>query len=219
MWTHLRSIWIKLVAGGLAVDRIAGTLVDNLEDTGFGDIEISISRLVHDALLDGESSPVGVLLAHGNRMRLLNDKRILLSVDRRINTEREDVLMVRSEDLVVDNGSPRQDLVVHRLVDGLRGEDTGRADFDMDVGSLSESPCLNQYSITGSYKDVFVVGDSNDSLDNQDTCTGDGSDVGAIVGVFPTDTAIFFVQTNRILHLQWLTLRVGAPSVKVLELA
>jgi hypothetical protein len=37
--------------------------------------------------------------------------------------------------------------------------------------------------------------------------------------VLPADSAVLFMQADCVFHLQWLTLGVGNPSVKVLRLS
>lgn len=66
------------------------------------------------------------------------------------------------------------------------------------------------------YEDVFVVGNGDDCLKDEDSGAGDCSNVGAVVGVFPADSAVLFVKTDAIFHLQWFALGVRNPSVKVL---
>jgi hypothetical protein len=68
----------------------------------------------------------------------------------------------------------------------------------------------------GIYEDIFIVGDGDDSLKDEDSGAGHCRNVGAVVGVFPADSAILFVETDTILHLQWFTLGICNPSVKVL---
>jgi hypothetical protein len=66
------------------------------------------------------------------------------------------------------------------------------------------------------YEYVFIIGDGDDRLENEDPRAGDCSNVGAVVGVFPADSAILFVKTDAILHLQGFALGICNPSIKVL---
>lgn len=118
------------------------------------------------------------------------------------------MLMMCREDLIVDDRAVWRTLFVQGLMDGLGGQDSCCTDFEMDICCLSELPGL-QVSNTAEnegvwegYKDVFVVCDGDDCLDDEDTGTDDGSNVGTIIGMFPTNTTILFMQTDRILHLQ-----------------
>ena len=53
-------------------------------------------------------------------------------------------------------------------------------------------------------------------MENQDPRANDCRNVGAVVGMFPADPAILFVETDTVLHLQGLALGIRDPSVKVL---
>lgn len=206
---YLRGMSVELVTGGAAVDGVLGVLVDDLERPRLGDIQIFKARFLDNTLLNDEARAVRILLAHGNRMSLFYQQRILKPIDSRINSQRKDVLMMSSQDLIVNNGAVGRALGVERLVDGLSAEDTGGTDFELDVGGGAELPG----------EDVFVICDRDDRLEDQGAGTGDCGDVGAVVGVLPADSAVLFMQADCVFHLQWLTLGVGNPSVKVLRLS
>jgi hypothetical protein len=198
---------VKLVASWATVDGVLGVLVDDLERTRLGDIQIFKARFLDHTLLNDEPGAIRILLAHGNRMSLFYQQGVLEPIDSRVNSEGKDVLMMSGQDLIVDNGAVGRALGVEGLVDGLGAEDTGGTDFEVDVGGGAELPG----------EDVLIVCDRDDGLQDQGAGAGDGGDVGTVVGVLPADSTVLFVQADCVLHLQWFTLGVGNPSVKVLQ--
>ena len=128
------------------------------------------------------------------------------------------MLMMCSKNLIVDNSTIRTTDFIHGFVNGLGGQNTGCPDFKMNIRSLTKLPCLKLVSRKEreSYKGIFVVCNCDDILHNKNSCTSNSCNIGAVVGVFPANSTILLMQTDCILHLDWLAIVVGNISVKVL---
>jgi len=93
---------------------------------------------------------------------------------------------------------------------GLRwgsGEDSGCADFEGERGILSK--------VEG--KDVLVVGDGDDGLQDEDTGSGYDSILRAEVRVLPEDAVVLLVAADYVGEFDWRALVVVVPGVEVLD--
>lgn len=111
--------------------------------------------------------------------------------------------MVLGQSSRANDITPRSGLA---LVDVDDRDDTSCATLDGDGGSLVE--------LEG--KDVFVVGKSNDELEDKNAATSDDSTTSAPVGVLPVDAFILFVQADGILGDFSAAIWVGKDSMEVL---
>jgi len=118
------------------------------------------------------------------------------------------MLMMCGKNLVMYDSTIRKTDFVERLVNRLSRQNTGRTNLEMDICGLAKSPC----------KDVFVVGDGNDSLQDQDTRSSDSSDIGSVVGMLPANAIVLFMETDHIIHLQRSAVGVRNVFVKILLL-
>jgi hypothetical protein len=133
---------VDFVACWAAVDGVAGVLVDDFEGSGFCDVEIFEAWFVDGALFDDEAGAVGILFAYGDGVSFFDLQCIFVSIDGRIDSQGEDMLMVSCKDLIMDHSSVRDDLVVHGFVNGLGRENSGGTNFEMDISRLTKLPCL-----------------------------------------------------------------------------
>ena len=131
-----------------------------------------------------------------------------MSINGRVDAEGEQVLVVRSSNTTADVGGPRHALTV-LVVDGSGAENTSSADLELNTSGLVKNPS----------KDVLVVGDGADHLDNELAVTDNGGDIVAVVGVLVEDAAILLMEANDVLQLDSATLGVSPVSVEVLNVA
>lgn len=66
-------------------------------------------------------------------------------------------------------------------------------------------------------KDVFVVRDRNNGLQNEDARSSDDRVLGAKIGMFPQNPVVLLVAADHIWHLDWIAIGVVVPSVKILD--
>lgn len=144
-------------------------------------------------------------LVHSQRETLLLHNGIFITVNRGIDAHTENMLMVLGEGAGADDVSPGRCLAgVH--VDN--GHDACGAGFHDNAG------CLVELVI----KDIFVVGEGDDELDNQLAATRYHGAAGSPVSVFPADAVILLVQTDDVLGFLRRTICIGEDTVKVLKL-
>lgn len=127
-----------------------------------------------------------------------------MAVDGRVDAQAKDVLVVLGQRARVDEGAPgRRGLAVVMVDDG---DDAGGARLDGDAGGLVEDE----------RKDVLVVGEGEDVLDDELAAAGDDGAAGAPVGVLPADAVVLLVQADDVFGLGGRAVRVGEQAVKVL---
>lgn len=108
-----------------------------------------------------------------------------MTIDSRVDTDVEQVLMVRSHDTIGDAGSPRN---LGLLVNGLGGEDTSGAGLKRDLSVLVEDPG----------KDILVVGNSDDLLKDKLSLADDDRLAGSVVGVLPLDALVDLMDADGV---------------------
>ena len=97
----------------------------------------------------------------------------------------------------MDDCAPRDAFAVFTakvVVDGLRAEDACCADFVCQFADLVED--------VG--EDVFVVANCNDGLEDEFAIAGYCSAAGAVVGVFPADATVLFVDADTVFEWDWI---------------
>lgn len=183
---HLRADWHELVASGGQGDPVLHVGVDNLEDTAVGKAVLNSTSSVDSGLLADVACTQRVQLLvprHLNRVRV--DERVLVAIDSRVDTDVEQVLMVRSHDTIGNASSPRN---LGLLVNGLSGEDTSSSGLEGDLSVLVKDPG----------KDVLVVGNSDDLLKNKLSLADDDRLTGSVVGVLPLDALVDLVDADGV---------------------
>lgn len=63
-----------------------------------------------------------------------------------------------------------------------------------------------RYETEKTYEDVFIIGNRDDGLEYEDSRADDSRNVGSIIGMFPTNSTILFMEADTILHLQGFTI-------------
>jgi len=195
----------QLVAYTVAGDGVFDVLVDDLEDaveTGFSICPGGfLDRRFADFVVVSARVGLGV---HGYSVGFFCDDCVAVTIDCRINAESEDMLMVLGEYTRVDDVA---------VVAGLAGvdvdtaDDTGCSGLDVDATRLVE--------LVG--EDVFVVGQSDDELDDQDTAASYDCAASAPVGVLPANTLILLMQADNVGVDLALTIIVDNDSVEVFD--
>jgi len=108
-----------------------------------------------------------------------------VAVDGRVNTEREEVLMVWSHHTWSHNSTVRDGI---SDVNRAGGQDPCRTDFVADCTSLIEVE----------RKYIFVVAYRNDCLQNKKSSTGNNCVASSVVGMFPEDAIVYLMTTDYI---------------------
>ena len=178
---------VDLVAYGLAVDRVAGGLVEDLEGARRVRVGVQAGGFGHGGLGDGVADAVRVEVGDGHRVDFLVDEPVRVPVDGGVHAEREDVLVVDGEDARVDDGAPGH---LDAVVDGLGADDAGRSDLVGQLAGLVEHEG----------HDVFVVGDGDDGLDDEFAAANDCCSAGSVVGVLPADAGVLLMDTDYVFH-------------------
>jgi hypothetical protein len=114
------------------------------------------------------------------------------------------VLVVRSHDTVADTSSP-WDLGIG--INWLSGEDAGGASLEGDLARLVKDPS----------KDVLVVGNGDDLLQNKLPLAHHRGVLGAVVGVLPLDALVYFVDADGVGLLDSSTVISNNMTAKVLD--
>lgn len=160
---------VDLVGDRLAIDGIPHRRILNLEDPILLVVGIETTGLFDDRLLHIVTDTVRVEVVARHGVRFVIDKSVLVAVNGRVDSEGEDVLMVRSKDAWVDDSAPRH---LDALVDGRSAEDPRGTDL------VDELPGLIEHES----QDVFVVGDSDDGLEHQLPIPDQGRSSGTLHG-------------------------------------
>lgn len=137
-------------------------------------------------------------------MGLFVDQPVVVAVDGGIDSKREDVLVVCSQYSRMHDGSPGY---LNALVDGLSAYDTGSSHLVLDLSGLIEDEGHN----------VLVVGNGDDRLNHELPVTNNGGLASSIIGMFPANAGILFVDTYHVLHVPGLTFLSIEDSVKIVD--
>ncbi len=127
-----------------------------------------------------------------------------MTIDSGVNTHGEDVLMVLGKNSWVDHVSVLANL---SGIDVDAGNNASGPDFDVDLAR----------KIKLISEDVFVVGQSENELNDELTVASDNCTVGAPVCVLPSNAVVLFMKTDNI----WLnfnfTISLDCDGIKVLS--
>ena len=120
-------------------------------------------------------------------MGLLVDQSVVVTIDGGVHTKGEDVLVMRSQDTRVHDGTPRY---FDPLIDRLRTNDTSGPYLVSDLTRLIEDE----------RHDIFVIGNGDDGLHNKLATSHDRSPTGPIVGMLPPNAGVLLVDAAHLLH-------------------
>lgn len=193
----------------LVCDWMMGNWVD---DVVVADLENAVlvyacpgtAARLDDLLVGSVANEVGVVvvLGHGDTVFVVDG--VLVSIQRRVNAQREQVLVEGGHDAGTNICSPWYGFTIF-VVEGDGGQDTGCADFELDIGCLVENEG----------EDVFIVGYCADHLDNElavaDNCCG----AGTVVCVLVLKAVVLLVHADDILEEDGLALGIGAVTVEI----
>ena len=172
-----------------------------------GRVEVEAGGSGDGSFVDGVAHGVGVEVRRGGEgLYGGGDQGVFVAVDGGVDAQREDVLVVHGEDAGVDDGAPGDGGVG---VDGLRGDDAGGADFVGEFAVLGEDEG----------EDILVVGDGDDGLEDELAGARDGSQARAVVGVFPADAGVLFVDADDVVHWEGVARVVGDEGREVVDAA
>lgn len=193
-----------LVGDGQPVDGVADGGVLDLEDTVVGGVEVKSTAGCYRRLSGVVAVAVRVEVAAWHGQRFGVDETVGVTLDRRVDTQREDVLVVSCKDTWVHNGTPRNS---QALVNGLGRQDTGSAHLVHELGGLVELEC----------KDVLIVGNGDDGLQNQLALADNGGAPCAVVCVLPTNTSVLLVNADHIGHINGVSLVIAQDRVEIVD--
>lgn len=205
MGNHLLEIWSQnLVGNGLAVDRVELGRVGDFVDPVDRRINIEAGRRGDGTFTHRIPDSVRIEVGDGHRMHFRGCQRVVVPVDRWVDTEREDVLMVGGQYTRLDNSSPGHR---HALVNGLGTHNSRGAHLVTEFAGLIEDEG----------QDVFVVCYRDDRLEDEFTRPHDRGIVRAIVGVFPANAGVLLMNADDVFHGKGLTVRGGEDGGQVVD--
>ncbi|EEQ41672.1 hypothetical protein CLUG_05799 [Clavispora lusitaniae ATCC 42720] len=200
----------QLVRGWLSRVWVDLARVEDVPASGGGSIGQRVRHGLEHSSLREERVTVHVSRQAGwtwTWLTIGHSGRVVVTVNTRVQSQREHVSVVVSVHLRVDDSSPWSNIFI--LVADVSVQDTSQTDLQLDGTVLSELPVDT----------VLVVGSSEDSRHNQLLTTSNhgGSEVISEVRVLEQQTVIFLVDANSILHRQWVTGLVGEMSIHVVD--
>lgn len=189
LWVRQEKLcceWREFVAHLVPADGVDLVGIDHLDDpielrSGVepaGPLHGSVSDLVEI------TSWVGSLV-HPHRVRLLQVYRILVTVDGRVDSHAEEVLVILGQHPLAHYISIVTSLA---RIDAYHTENARRSDFDGDTARLVEPVC----------EDILVVGERDDELHHELPVPDHHRTSCSPNRVLPTDAIILFVKTNHI---------------------
>lgn len=186
----LRGRDADLVSNRFSADRVPLCQVLDLKGTVIEGSDIDTARRRDGRLAHFVVVSVGVCpLVSAHWQTLFLNHCVGLAVNGGIHADAEDVLMVLGQGAGADHVAPGCRLA---FVDVDDGHDTGGSGLNLDTGRLVE--------LVG--KDVFIVGQSDDELNNELAASSHDGPAGSPVGVLPVDAVILLVQADDLLgHL------------------
>ena len=208
-WGH------DFVGDGFAVYGVAAVRVGDFEEAVGVWVEIVAAGVCYQGVGDSVAGAVRVEIGvdrHG--MGFGEDELVAIGMaaDVGVDAETEDVLVVGGKDTRVHDGTPGDAVggwAAEVVVNGLGGEDASGAGFVAEFADLVED--------VG--EDVFVVGDCDDGLEDEFAVASDCCAAGSIVGMFPTNAAVLFVDADAVFKRNGVAFVVGDCGADVLDVA
>lgn len=186
---HLTWDGVDLVSVRFPRDGIDARLVDDLEDSVLGKIHIVATWLFDCGRVNSESTAEGIkirLVGYRDAVIVRNGVP-LVSIQTRVDTETEQMLVVHGQHAGRNNRPPRN---LEALADRHGRNNAGRSHVDVEVGGL----------VQDEGEDVLVVSHSRGALDDELAVSNDGRLVVAEVGVLPSDAIVNLVHADDIRH-------------------
>jgi hypothetical protein len=196
---------MKLVGNRIARDGVLDALVDNLDVSVTRNVGHERAGLFNVSGLVEEGSALGVELVPRSSFGItVGNSVLLVTINGRVHSDGEDVLMGSGQDRGRDNGTPLGTLAT---IDVLGRDNTSSSNLELDTSGLIKMPGKN----------VLVVTNRQNSLENQDAATSDSRNIGTVVSVLPSDTIILLVHTNNVLLGKSITLRISKVTREVFD--
>lgn len=198
-------------ADGRAGGGVDGALIDDFEDAVFGHVQVEANFVLDYPAGSRIAHAVGVVyfrVVDGEGVGFLHDQTVGVPVERGVDAQAEEVLVVRRED---SGGDARAvgDFVLLFQLRGDGGEDARGADFEVERGVLPE--------VEG--EDVLVVRNGDDGLQDEDARAGDDGVARAEIRVFPENAVVLLVAADDVGELDGGARGVVVPRVEVLDRA
>src|ERR1700722_13993562 len=197
----------ELVGDRLA-ELVLDVVVDDLPVAAGHRVGVATAhRLVLDERLLGAPGVAdGIVRALGDRRRGDLVDAVGGAVDRHVQADVEEVLVVRAVDA---RGDDRAELRLDAVFDRAVGDDAGELDLVLDGAVLVDVPVVA----------VLVVADVDDTADHHPAHAADFGVAGAEVGMLPGDAMVLFVQADGVLHRERVAVVVVDDAVQVDDLA
>lgn len=180
---------MDFVGDGFSVDGVLDGRVLDLEGAVDVVVEIVAAGDGDGLGVNGVTDTVGVEVAAGHGVRFVVDNGVEMTVEHRVHAERKDVLMVGGEDTGMHDCAPWDG---ETFIDRLGGEDTSGADLVHKFSGLVELEGEN----------VLIICDGKNGLEDELSVADDGCTACSVIGVFPSDTVVLFVNTDYIWHFK-----------------
>lgn len=128
---------LNLVGDGQVVDAVADLVILHHENPVLGSVQVQTTRLVHNGRLRDVTVAMRVEIIHGHGVALGVSQAVpsFIATDGWINSEREQMLVVLSQNAIMNHSAPRSRFAG---VDGSSGQDAGGANFVVHFTSLVE---------------------------------------------------------------------------------
>ena len=205
---HLTGHGHQLVRNRLVRDGVDDIVVANLEDPVTRNIGVGSTRVLDHRRLRNVADLVRVVLVLRHRYTVLVVHGILEPVNCRINAEGEQVLVEGCHHAGSDIRSVRDGLTI-LIVKRHGGQNTGGPHLELNVGCL----------VKDEGKDVLIIGDGTDHLQDELSVANDGGCTGAVVSVLVLQSTVLLMHADDVFEQNRIALGVGPETVKVFDMA
>ena len=195
---------VDFVADGLAVDGVPDGGVLDLKGSVAVVVGVKPTGFFYHGFFHDIARTLGVQLGARHCKCFVIDEPVVMAIERRVDSEGEDVLMMCGKHARMDDCAPRD---FDTLIDGLGAEDTGGTNFVDYISRLVEHES----------EDVFVVRDGDDGLNYKLSVPYNSSPSCSVVGVLPADASILLVNAHHILHGRWLSFVIRQDSTEIVD--
>ncbi|KAH3664145.1 hypothetical protein OGAPHI_004859 [Ogataea philodendri] len=194
----------------LVANRSLGGLIDNvLVDDLVGSVGewrlLDVTWLVNNGSLGEESNVVWVKVRTGRHsFNIVVNNGVVVAVDGRVDSERQQVLVVGGHDKRTNICTPIHSLV---FLDWHGGQNTGSSHVNSDLTGL----------VKDNVEQILVVSDGSNGLNNKLSSSSSHGTSGSVVHVLVQQATVLLVQADSAWDQARLTFRVGDSTVKVLD--
>lgn len=195
---------VDLISDCFAIHWVPRRLILDLENAIGIVVCVKSTGFPNNFLFHSVANTVGIEVRSRHWMYFLINKTIGVTIDRWVDAEGKDVLVVRGQDTRMDYCSPWN---IHAVINGLRADDSGCPDFVRDFSCLVEHKS----------HDVSVIRNCYDGLNNKLSAPNKCSSAGTVIGVFPPNTGVLLMQADHVIHRHCPTFVICEDSTQVVD--